>query len=90
VPTQGGDDRHCVFAGHLDQRGKARMTVHQGCDVTVVGAAQQIALPKSGDGAVFDANPGTATSEPKQGGVPFTSMPSNEFGFVDFCMRTLS
>ena len=30
------------------------MTFHQGDDVTVVGAAQQIALPMTGDGAVFD------------------------------------
>jgi hypothetical protein len=30
------------------------MTFHQGCDVTVLAAAQQIALPMTGDGAVLD------------------------------------
>ena len=29
------------------------MTFHQGCNVTVVGAADQIALPMTGDSAVF-------------------------------------
>ncbi len=43
-----------VFAGHLNERDKARMTFHQSGDVTVVGAADQIALPMTGDGAVFD------------------------------------
>ena len=30
------------------------MTFHQGGDVTVLGAADQIALPMTGNGAVFD------------------------------------
>ena len=30
------------------------MTFHQSGDVTVLGAAEQIALPMTGDGAVFD------------------------------------
>jgi hypothetical protein len=54
VPTQRGDDCRCVFAGHFDQDGKTRMSFHQGCDVTVPGAAEQIALPMPGNGAVFN------------------------------------
>jgi hypothetical protein len=30
------------------------MTFHQGGDMTVVGAAQQVALPMTGDGAILD------------------------------------
>jgi hypothetical protein len=41
VPTQRGDDCRCVFAGHFDQDGKTRMSFHQGCDVTVPGAAER-------------------------------------------------
>src|SRR5665213_2581387 len=37
-----------------NERDKARMTFHQSGDVTVVGAADQIALPMTGNGAVFD------------------------------------
>ena len=54
MPAQRGDDRRCVFAGHFDQRGKTRMTFHQGGDVTVLGAAEQIALPMTGNSAVFN------------------------------------
>ena len=54
VPAQRGDDRRRVFAGHFDQHDETRMTFHQGCDVTVLAAAEQIALPMTGDGAVFD------------------------------------
>jgi hypothetical protein len=54
VPAQRGDDRRCVLAGHFDQDGKTRMSFHQGCDVTVFGAAEQIALPMTEDGAVFN------------------------------------
>ena len=34
--------------------GEARMPFHQGCDVTVGGAAEQIALPVARNGAVFN------------------------------------
>jgi hypothetical protein len=54
LPAQRGDDRRCVFAGHFDQDSKTRMSFHQGCDVTVAGAAEQIALPMTGNGAVFN------------------------------------
>jgi hypothetical protein len=30
------------------------MSFHQGCYVTVAGAGEQIALPMTGDGAVFN------------------------------------
>ncbi len=30
------------------------MPFHQGCDVTVAGAGEQIALPMAGNGAVFN------------------------------------
>jgi hypothetical protein len=54
VPAQRGDDRRCVFAVYFDQDGKTRMPFHQGCDVTLAGAAEQIALPMPGNGAVFN------------------------------------
>jgi len=54
VPAQRGHDRRHIFAGHFHQRGKTRMTFHQGGDVSVVRAAQQIALPLTGNGAVLD------------------------------------
>ena len=50
VPAQRGDDRRGVFAGYFDQHGKTRMSFHQRCDVTVFGAAEQIALPMTGNG----------------------------------------
>jgi hypothetical protein len=43
-----------VCAVHFDQCSKTRMTFHQGCDVTVVGAAQADGRPNDRDGAVFD------------------------------------
>jgi hypothetical protein len=49
VPAQRGDNWRCVFAGHFDQDGKTRMSFHQCCDVTVPGAAEQIALPTTVD-----------------------------------------
>ena len=49
-----GDDRRCIFAGHFDQHGKTRMSFHQGRDVTVAGTAEQISLPMTGDGAIFN------------------------------------
>jgi len=54
VPAQRGHDRSRVFAGHFYQRDKTRMTFHQRGDVTVVGAAQQIALPMAGNGTVLN------------------------------------
>jgi hypothetical protein len=54
LPGKGGDDGRRIFAGHLDERGKTRMTFHQGSDVTVPGAAKQIALPMTGNGANVD------------------------------------
>ena len=54
MPTQCGHDSRCVFAGYFYQYGETRMTFHQGCDVTVVRAAQQIALPMTGNGTVLD------------------------------------
>ena len=30
------------------------MTFHQGCDVTVLGAADEIAFPMTGNGAILD------------------------------------
>jgi hypothetical protein len=54
VSAQCSNDRDRVFAGYLDQRGKTRMSFHQGRDVTVLRPADEIALPMAGDGAVFD------------------------------------
>jgi hypothetical protein len=46
---------HCrVFGGRLDEYGETRMTFHQRGDVTVLGAAEQIALPMATNGAVLD------------------------------------
>jgi hypothetical protein len=33
---------------------KTRMSFHQRCDVTAAGAAEQIALPMTGNGTVFN------------------------------------
>ena len=52
--AQRGDDGRCVFAGHFDQEGETRMSFHQGCDVTVFSAAEQVALPMTGNSAVFN------------------------------------
>ena len=54
MTAQRGHYSRGVFTRHLDQCRKARMTFHQGCDVTVLVAAKQITLPMTGDGAVFD------------------------------------
>jgi hypothetical protein len=54
VAAQRGDDRRCVFAGHFDQHGKTRMSFHQRGDVTAPGACEQITLPMTGNGAVFN------------------------------------
>jgi len=42
--TQGSNHSSRLFAGHLDQHGKARMTFYQGRHVAVLGPAQQIAF----------------------------------------------
>ena len=54
MPSQCRDDNSRVFAGHLYERGKTRMSLHQGRDVTVLCAANEIALPMTGNGAVLD------------------------------------
>ena len=54
MPAQRGDDRIGVFAGHFYQRDKTRVAFHQRGDVAVLGTANQIALPMTRDGAVFD------------------------------------
>jgi hypothetical protein len=54
LPAQRGDNGRRVFAGDIDQHGTTRMTLHQCGDVTVLRAAEQIALPMAGDGAVLD------------------------------------
>jgi hypothetical protein len=54
MPAQRGDDGRCIFAGHLDQDGKTRMSFHQGCEVTVAGTGEQIALPMIRNGTVFN------------------------------------
>jgi hypothetical protein len=52
--SQRGDDRRGVFAGHFDQHGETRMSFHQGYDMTVFAACEQIALPMTGNSAVFN------------------------------------
>src|SRR5271168_2578564 len=54
LPAQRGDDRSCVFAAHLDQSSKTRMSLHQRRDVTVLCATNEIAFPMTGNGAVLD------------------------------------
>ena len=54
MPAQRVDDGRCVFAGHFDQDDKTRMSFHQGSDVTVAGAAEQVSLPVTGDGTIFN------------------------------------
>src|ERR1700688_4551564 len=54
MPGQSSNDSSRVFAGHFHQCDKTRMAFDQGGDVTVVGTAQQIALPMTGNGSVFD------------------------------------
>ena len=53
VPAQCSNDNFRVFARHLDQHGKARMTFYQGRNVTVLGAAQQITFPVARNRSVF-------------------------------------
>ena len=54
MPAQRGHDRSRVFAGHFYERGKTRMALHQARYVTVLCAAKEIALPMTGNGAVFN------------------------------------
>src|ERR1700760_389656 len=37
-----------------DQHSETRMSFHQGCDVTVLAASEQVALPMTGNSAVFN------------------------------------
>ena len=54
MPTQCGDDNGRFFIGYLDERGEARIPFHQGHDVTVLCAADEIALPVTWDRSVLD------------------------------------
>src|SRR5277367_1091341 len=54
VPAQCGDDHRRLFTGYLDQRCEARMPFHQCHDVTVLCAADEIALPVTWDRSVLD------------------------------------
>jgi hypothetical protein len=54
LPGQRIDYGRCVLAGYLDQDGKARVSFYQGCDVAVAGAAEQISLPVTRDGTIFN------------------------------------
>jgi hypothetical protein len=44
VPAVSSDDRRHFFAGHHNERGEMRMTFHQGCHVTDIGAVHQAVL----------------------------------------------
>ena len=52
--AQRGDDRGCIFTGHFDEHDETRMTFHQGCDMTVLAACEQIALPMTGNCTVLN------------------------------------
>jgi hypothetical protein len=54
LATKCGDDNSRVFTGHLYERDKTRMTFHQSRNVTVPGAANEIAFPMTGNGAILD------------------------------------
>jgi hypothetical protein len=54
LPAQCGHDSNRLLAGHLDERSKTRMTFYQGRYATVPSAANEIALPVTGYGSVFD------------------------------------
>jgi hypothetical protein len=53
VPAQCRNDNFRVFARHLDQHGKARMTFYQSHNVAVLCTAHQIAFPMARNRAVF-------------------------------------
>jgi len=54
VLAQRGDDGRSVLTGHFDEHGKTRVSFHQGCDMTIFAACEQIPLPMIGNSAVFN------------------------------------
>ena len=52
--AQRGDDRICIFTGYFDEHDETRVSFHQGCDLSVFAAREQIAFPVTGNSAVFD------------------------------------
>ena len=54
-PAGSGQRRpsRCLYSA-FNQDDETRMPFDQGCDVSVLAACQQIALPVTGDGAIFD------------------------------------
>src|ERR1700675_3990614 len=54
VLAQSGHHRSGVLACYLHQHAEARTTLHQRDHVTVARPAQQIALPMTWDGSIFD------------------------------------
>ena len=54
LPAQGSDHRRRIFAAHLDQGSKTRMAFHQRRYVAVFCAADEIAFPMTGNGAVLN------------------------------------
>ena len=55
LPAQCGDDHRRLFTGYLDQRCEARIPFHQFHDVTVLCAADEIALPVTWDRSSISA-----------------------------------
>jgi len=53
MPSQCGDDTAVSLLETFTSAVKTRMAFHQGCDVTVPCAAQEIALPMTRNGAVL-------------------------------------
>ena len=53
LPGQCVDDGRRVLAWYFYQDGETRVPFHQGCDMTVAGAAEQVAFPVTRDGAIF-------------------------------------
>jgi hypothetical protein len=54
VLAQFGDDRLCIFTGHFDEHDETRVSFHQSGDMSVFTACEQIALPVTGNSAVFN------------------------------------
>ena len=52
--AQSGDHRRRVLAGHLHQHAEPRMTLYQRGHLGVARPTQQIALPMTGNGPVFN------------------------------------
>ena len=48
--AQRGDDRRCV----VDEHDETRVSLHQSCDMGIFAACEQIALPMTGNSAVFN------------------------------------